>query len=279
VVTFQPHPQGVLSPGAAPLVLSTKQEKLDTFARLGMDAVLLLPFTQELAALAPEEFVRGVLVDRVRVRELVVGYDFLFGKDRAGDSSLLQRLGRVFGFAVDVVPPVMVDGAAVSSSRIRESIAAGDMRTAARLLGRPYSFRGNVVKGVGRGKDLGFPTANLEVDPEKLLPSDGVYAVRAGVLEPSQGERRARNGLMNIGVRPSFGGRERTVEVHLDGFSGELYRKQLEVEIVERIRDEMDFASSDDLASQIEIDRNASNEILSRNSSSDSDLERSSKAR
>lgn len=264
VVTFEPHPQGVLDPSHPPLLLSTKQEKLEVLARFGIRVVVLLPFTARTANLAPAEFVRRILVERVQVRELVVGYNFLFGKDRAGDSNLLEELGRVYGFTVDVVPPVMVAGAAVSSSRIRACIAAGDMPGAARLLGRPYALRGGVVRGDGRGKELGFPTANLDVDPQKLLPPDGVYAAQARVLDPKEAGGDAWRGLLNIGLRPSFGGTDRTVEVFLEDFSGDLYDRQLEVDIIQRVRDERDFANWKDLASQIEKDRNATERILSR---------------
>ena len=261
VLTFEPHPQVVLDSGRPLLLLNTRQEKLEILARFGICGVVLLPFTREMAELAPQEFIRRILVDRVRVRELVVGYNFVFGKDRAGDLALLEELGQRFGFVVDAVPPVIVDGTPVSSTRIRKTITAGRMREAETLLGRPYAFQGYVVQGDGRGRKIGFPTANLQVDSEKLLPPNGVYAVRARILGSTQDKEEPWDGLMNIGVRPSFGGKQRSVEVHLGGFSGSLYGKQVRVEILEHIRDEMDFAKSEDLVSQIKIDKSIGEEI------------------
>jgi riboflavin kinase/FMN adenylyltransferase len=208
-----------------------------------------------MAKLPPEEFVRRILVARIGVKELVVGYDFSFGKNRSGDLALLQRLGQHFGFAVDAVPPVMVDGAPVSSTRIRDVLARGGMQEAAELLGRPYGFRGEVVQGDGRGRELGFPTANVQVDPDKLLPPDGVYAVHVRCSEVGQERTQMWNGLMNIGMRPSFGGRQRTVEVHLDGFAGNLYGQEMVVDILQRVREEKGFTNSRERVDQIMEDK------------------------
>jgi riboflavin kinase/FMN adenylyltransferase len=257
LVTFEPHPLEVLHPETAPALLTTPIERREILAQSELDAVLFLRFDAALAALPPERFVAGVLLERCAVRELVIGYDHGFGRGRSGDVSLLRRLGERHGFAVDVVAPVEVDGAPVSSSRIRALVAAGDLAGAGRLLGRPYTVSGRVVAGERRGRLLGVPTANLgELDGRKLLPPDGVYAVRVewrgGVAE----------GMMNQGPRPTFGDGRRALEAHLFGVAAELYGEPVRIEWVERLRDVQRFASAEELVAQLQRDRARAEQAL-----------------
>lgn len=250
LVTFEPHPLAVVNPEAAPRLLTTAWERREILAQLPLDYALFLRFDRRLAGLSPEEFVREVLLARCGVRELVFGYDHGFGRGRSGDVETLRRLGAELGFAVDAVPPVDVGGEPISSGRIRRAVAGGDLRTAARLLGRPYGVTGKVVPGERRGRVLGVPTINLgEVPPEKLLPPDGVYAVwvewRGGRV----------GGMMNQGGRPTFGEGRRSLEAHLLGFEGDLYGEWVRLEWVERLRDVRRFASTDELRRQLERDR------------------------
>src|SRR5689334_21124853 len=219
VLTFEPHPVAVLAPDRAPPMIQTLHDRLASLRELGVDVTVLQRFTPVFAALEPEPFVRDFLLRHIDVAHVVVGYNVNFGRGRAGSAETLRALGARLGFGVDVVGPVAAPGGEqVSSTRLREMIAAGDMPGARRLLGRPWTLRGRVVVGDRRGRTLGFPTANLHVRRGLLLPADGVYAVVA----QTGGTRRP--GVLNIGVRPTFGGRRRTVEVHVLDFAGDLYR-------------------------------------------------------
>ena len=241
-----------MRPQEAPPLLTTPTEKKEILAESGLDAAVFLRFTTLLASYPPERFVQEILVERLGVEELVIGYDHGFGRGRSGDAETLRRLGARSGFDVDVVPPVAAGVNPVSSSRIRRLVAAGETQAAAAVLGRPYSIRGLVVKGDGRGKDLGFPTANLAgIASEKLLPAAGVYAVW-GVTR-----RGTYPGAMHLGPRPTFQGSPPSVELHLIDFEGDLYGEPLEIEVHSRLRDQSRFDSSEKLAAQIadDIDR------------------------
>lgn len=232
LVTFEPHPLAVLRPEAAPPRLTTFQEKKTLLAQTGLDYIVFLPFTRELAELSAREFVSEILVDRLGLRHLVIGFDHRLGRGRSGDLPELRAIGRELGFETDVVGAVLLDELPVSSTRIREALAEGRVREAARELGRPYSFSGEVVRGDGRGRGLGFPTANLRVDDrEKLLPLDGIYAVHATV----KGERE--EGVLHLGPRPTFPGATRSVELHLLDFADDIYGETVQVEFFERIRE------------------------------------------
>jgi riboflavin kinase/FMN adenylyltransferase len=248
VLTFEPHPLAVLAPERAPPLIQPLHDRLAVFRDLGVGVTVLQRFTREFAALDPGAFVRGFLRPHLDLRHVVVGWDLTFGHDRAGTVTTLEALGAELGFAVDVVGPVTVDGVQVSSSTLRRLIEAGDMRTAARLLGRPYGVRGRVVVGEQRGRTLGFPTANLHVKPRLLLPPDGVYAVRA------YADGQPRPGVMNVGIRPTFGERRRTIEVHLLDFAGDLYGRWLVADVVERLRGERKFAGPEALRQAIAAD-------------------------
>jgi riboflavin kinase/FMN adenylyltransferase len=250
VLSFDPHPRQVVHGEDVPL-LTTIEERADAMEKLGIDRFIVIPFTAEFSNLHAEEFVRKILVERIGLREIVIGYDHAFGRDRRGGADLLTVLGREHGFTVDVIPPQVVRQHVVSSSELREIISSrGDVALAAQLLGRPYSFLGTVVKGEGRGRGIGFPTANLRPNnSKKVVPAVGVYAVRA-----RRGDA-THDGMMNIGHRPTFGDGELALEVHLLDFDGDLYGTDLRVEFVARMRDERKFESLEALTQQLSKDR------------------------
>jgi len=257
LVTFEPHPLEVVNPQAAPPLLTTSAERREILAQTGLDYAVFLRFDRELAGYSPERFVREVLIGRCGMKELVIGHDHGFGRARSGDVETLKALGQLHGFLVDVVRPVEVGGHPVSSTHIRRAVAGGDLATAARLLGRPYSVSGRVVPGAGRGRSIGIPTLNLgEVPVRKLLPPDGVYAAWVEWC----GGRTA--GMLNQGPRPTFGESARGVEVHLFDFDGDLYGQWVKVEWVARLRDVRRFASPDDLQAQLQLDREQARAVL-----------------
>jgi riboflavin kinase / FMN adenylyltransferase len=249
VITFQPHPVAVLHPEAAPGLLTPDVEQREALVDAGVDRAVVLPFTQSLAGLGATTFVH-LLIDRYRMRHLVMGYNHRLGRGREGDASFLSDLGHRLGFEVDVVPPTVgPDDEAISSSRIRQSLNAGDVESAARSLGRIYAIRGVVQRGEQRGRDLGFPTLNIGIsDSRKLLPADGVYAVRA--VTP----RGTFGGMMNLGARPTFGDFNRVIEVHLFDVAGDWYGAAVSVEVVRRLRDTTRFANPEALVAQLARD-------------------------
>jgi riboflavin kinase/FMN adenylyltransferase len=242
--TFEPHPMEVLQPDRAPKPITTLADRLALIAATGVDAAVVLAFTRELAAVEPEAFVKDVLLDRLHAREIVVGYNHRFGRAARGDARLLQDLATQVGFRAHVVPPMTVDGAAVSSSEIRAALQRGDVAAAARSLGRPYGIAGTVTSGAGRGRTLGFPTANIESD-RPLLVSRGVYWGRVHVGQTQY------SAVVNVGVRPTFGETTLAVEAHLLDFTGDLYGREVRLDFLDRIRDEMRFPSVEDLKAQV----------------------------
>ena len=270
LVTFDPHPLAVVNPAAAPKLLTLPAEKQDLVTAQGIERFVLMPFTPVVAQLDAEAFVRR-LCDEYAMRELVMGYDHGFGRGRAGDLELVQRLARTQDFAVAVVDAVRENGQPIASTVIRTAIAHGDLDSAARWLGRPYSILGRVVRGAGRGRTIGIPTINLAPpDARKLLPPDGVYAVRVRILESGSRIQTPGSkileygGMMNQGPRPTFGDETRTLEVHLFDFDGELYGETVNVEWVRRLRAVQAFASRDALVAQLERDRQAARATLNR---------------
>jgi riboflavin kinase/FMN adenylyltransferase len=255
-VTFNPHPVKVLRPEVNLPLLTTQDQKLKLLADSGLDAVVVLPFTLDFAALPAREFVRQYFCERLRARELVVGHDYCFGRAREGNINLLREMGMVHGFTVQVVWAVEVQGAVVSSSLIRAMVRLGKVTEAGRLLGRPYGVAGRVVQGKGRGaKLLGVPTANI-ITPNELLPASGIYAVwarRGDFILP---------GVANIGTCPTFYNEELSLEVHLLDFSGDLYGEPLEVQFVARLREEQRFPSIEALVAQIHADIVAARQAL-----------------
>lgn len=251
LVSFDPHPLEIVNPAAAPLLLTSLDEKQEVIAETGLDYFAVVPFTHGLSNYSAEEFVECVLRGRFRMRELLIGHDHGFGHHRAGNVAVLRDLGARLDFKVDVVDPVSLeDGQHVSSTSIRRAVAGGDLARAAEGLGRPYSAGGTVVQGKGRGRDLGFATLNLAPpSPRKLLPPEGVYAVRVQTPEGPYG------GMMNLGPRPTFGENETTLEVHLFGASGDFYGAAVRVDFISFLRDTRKFANADELVSQLGRDR------------------------
>jgi riboflavin kinase/FMN adenylyltransferase len=247
LVTFRPHPLEVVNPTAAPMLLTPDDEQLDALVDSGPLAVVVLPFTSALARYSAEAFVRTLLLERYHMRELIIGYDHGLGRGRQGDVTVLAELGRRHRFGVDVVAPTVDDlGVPISSSAIRTSLAHGDLERVQRMLGRPYAFRGVVVPGQQRGRDLGYPTLNIELrSPRKLLPPEGVYAVRARTA------RGRFDGMMNLGARPTFGETGRALEVHLFDVAGDWYGEGVSVEFVRRLRDTTRFESVEALVEQL----------------------------
>jgi riboflavin kinase/FMN adenylyltransferase len=245
--TFDPHPMEVLQPDRAPRPITTLDERLALIGETGVDAVVVLAFTRELASIEPEAFVKDVLLGRLRAREVVVGYNHRFGRGARGDARLLQDLAARLGFQAHVVPPMTVDGAAVSSTEIRAALQRGDVTTAARDLGRPYAIAGQVTAGAGRGRKLGVPTANIESD-RPVLVARGVYRGRTHV------DGRSHATVVNVGVRPTFGETTLAVEAHLLDFTGDLYGRRVRLDLLDRLRDEMRFPSVDELKAQIACD-------------------------
>ena len=248
VLSFDPHPDLVLSPRFEAMApLTPLPEKRERLLSLGADELEVLPFTRELASLPPEEFVDRAMVSRHGCVALVVGEDFALGRSRAGNVTRLREIGAVRGFDVVPVPLFELDGGRVTSTRIRALLGEGRVAEAARLLGRRYGFSGTVVRGDAIGRTLGYPTANLRLHEEKFLPADGIYAVWARTA----GDREWRAAAMSLGVRPTFGGQVRTLEVHVIDWSGELLGTSLEVELAEWLRPERKFETREALIAAI----------------------------
>jgi riboflavin kinase/FMN adenylyltransferase len=259
LVTFDRHPLTVVRRDAAPGLLTTPDEKKEILSQSGLDYVAFLPFTHALSRLDPEMFVRRILVERFRVQELVIGYDHGFGRARSGDTDLLRRIGTELGFAVDVVDAVRVGSEAVSSTAIRALVADGNVESAAGMLGRPYSFRGPVVHGLGRGHDLGFPTANITAPVgSKLLPCQGIYAVRASM------RTEICDGLLHLGPRPTFAGSPPSIELFILDFDRDIYGETVRVEFLKRLRDVRPFATAEALVDQMKLDEEGAREYFAR---------------
>jgi riboflavin kinase/FMN adenylyltransferase len=245
--TFDPHPMEVLQPGRAPLPITTLDERLALIGPTGIDGSVVLGFDRAMAAVEPEAFVRTTLLGLLRAQEIVVGFNHTFGRGAGGNAKLLRTLGDTLGFQAHVVPPLTLDGVPVSSTEIRGALQQGDVERAARFLGRAYDVAGDVVQGAGRGRTLGFPTAN--VAPERpLLVKTGVYACRV------ERDGASLEAVANVGVRPTFGDLGLALEVHLLDFTGDLYGERLRVAFTRRLRDERKFPSVEALREQIAAD-------------------------
>lgn len=255
-MTFDPHPNAVLGRGEAPKKIQPLNERLTTLGASGVDLVVVMPFTQALADLSARQFVCDVLLDPLAVIRVVVGDNFRFGRDAEGDVTFLATAGGAYGFVVDVFELLELDGVAVSSTKLREHIARGDMAWSAVALRRPFALTGEVVHGEARGRTLGFPTANLTVDDDLVFPGNGVYACVAEV----DGERFPA--VTNVGTRPTFGGLEPRIEVHLIDTTMDLYGRTLNVAFIARIRDERQFDGIDALVHQIGKDRDHARAML-----------------
>lgn len=250
LVTFDPHPLEVVNPAAAPPLLTVGDEKLEVLAESGVDYVAVLPFTRDLARLEAAEFVDQILISRFRMHDLLMGHDHGFGRNRGGDVNTMRELGRIRGFDVDVVPPVTVgDGPPISSTAIRRAVAGGDLPRAKAALGRAYAVGGRVTHGDKRGRLLGYPTINVPLpSPRKLLPPQGVYAVRV------QTARGPFDGMLNLGPRPTFGDEQVIIEVHLFGQPGDLYGSRVRLDFISRLRDTLRFDGVEALVTQLSQD-------------------------
>ena len=256
-LTFEPAPLKVLRPEAAPKRLSTNEQRLEWFRAVGVEAAVVMPFTLELSKLSPQEFVEKILVNELQVRALLVGENFRFGHKQAGDAQLLRDLGKVHGFDVASIPPIMAHSEIVSSTVIRREIAEGEVTQAGRLLGRPFVLTGSIVSGTGTGSKFTFPTLNLRADQE-LLPAGGVYITRTLL----QGESKSRRSVTNIGVRPTFNGTALSIETHLLDFFGTISAKRIELRFWKRLRSEKKFSSPDELRAQIAKDIASANRFF-----------------
>jgi riboflavin kinase/FMN adenylyltransferase len=257
VITFEPHPKMVLHPERKPFYLITSlEEKIARVAETGMDGLLLIPFSLEFSHTTAREFVRSILWDRLRISKIYIGHDYTFGRGREGNETSLAVAGEQLGFAVEVVSAFKVGEAVISSTLTRNMILEGRVKEAALYLGRPYNLSGEVISGHRRGRDLGFPTANLRPD-KALIPARGIYAVRLLL------EGKARQGVLNIGFNPTFSDNALSVEVHIFDFDEDIYGKRLEILFIDRIRDEMKFDGPAQLVEQIRRDVETAGKILS----------------
>ena len=247
VVTFQRHPQDLLSPQTRLPFLTDITERSQLLTNEGINEIIPLTFTKELAQLSALQFV-SLLQKHLRMRGLVIGPDFSLGRNREGDTETLRKLGQEMNFSVTVVPPMRKNSESVSSTVIRKAISDGDMKKVTRLVGHPFSLHDRVVTGTGRGAKLNFPTANLEINPEQAIPPDGVYASWAFA------DGKKYRSMTNIGKCPTFGNLKRTVEVYIIGYNGNLYGQELKIDIIERVRDERKFDSIKELTEQIAED-------------------------
>jgi len=268
LLTFDPHPREVLGNTPMPL-LTTVEERGELLEAVGIDRFVVLPFTEHFSEMSPEAYVRDVLVNRIGLVNIIVGYDHSFGHKGEGDGGTLRRLGEQYGFGVEIISKQVVDRAKVSSTRIRELVGgAGEVAEARRLLTRPYRLAGTVVEGEKRGRTIGFPTANLDgIPPRKIIPARGVYAawVTGAAASATSVIARKQPAMVNIGYRPTFNGTDRTVEAHVLNFAGDLYGEQLRLHFLERIRDERSFDGPEALVAQLKKDRAACEAIFSKN--------------
>jgi len=258
VLSFDPHPQAVLSPLNRPYLITTPTEKASLVEKLGVDMLLLLNFDRLIARMSPEDFISYILKNGLGVREILVGEGFVFGYRRKGDIKCLRELGKKYGFHTEGVEPVRIEGEVVSSSRIREMLLEGDVSGAERLLGRPFSLGGTVIAGHRRGRALGFPTANISPPPEKIIPAEGVYLVSVEIGE------EVFDGLLNIGRNPTFADMDLSLEVYILDFDRDIYGRKLSLTFRERLRKEITFETKEELMKQVREDERRAREILSR---------------
>ncbi|MUL36303.1 bifunctional riboflavin kinase/FAD synthetase [Gloeocapsopsis dulcis] len=259
VVTFNPHPQEFFT-GKKRSLLTPVEEKVQQLQALGVEQLVRVPFTRDLASLSPQDFVERILIQQLCCQAISVGENFCFGKQRCGTAKDLQAIAASFGIPVTIVPIHARAGDRISSSAIRQALEHGDLQRAQELLGRPYTLTGTVVQGQQLGRTIGFPTANVAVPPEKFLPGKGVYAVQVFI----QGAD-SYQGVMNIGIRPTVNGTHPSVEVYLFDWSGDLYNQTLTVQLEKFLRPEQKFASLDELKAQIQLDCTAAKEALQGN--------------
>lgn len=256
VMTFQPHPLEVLFPGKGPAFITQHERKLQLIESCGIDCAIIIPFNREFSLISAHSFVKDLLVDKIGIRAIVVGYDYRFGHSREGDIDFLREMGKQHGFEVDTVAGIRIDEKVVSSTAIRKLIHDGDLKEAAKLLGRCYEVTGTVITGRSRGRLLGFPTANVRI-PIQATPRTGVYAVETEV------DGRCYGGAASLGFNPTFGDGEFSLEVHILGFNEDIYGKQITIRFLDRLRDEKRFSGPEELVAQIKKDVQLAGEIFS----------------
>jgi riboflavin kinase/FMN adenylyltransferase len=266
IVTFHPHPRKIVNSTILGVrLLNTLDERIMLLGQLGIDHLVIVPFTDAFANQEAENYVSDFLVKLFNPHTIIIGYDHRFGKDRRGDYRLLEELAPRYGFELGEIPRHVLDEIAVSSTRIREALLQGELETANRLLGYSFLFTGQVVHGDKLGRQLGYPTANLRIhDEEKMIPANGIYAVRAALVEPQQQQFPPQfiNGMMSIGFRPTVDGKKRVIEINLFDFSEEIYDRYLMVAVEQYLRAEVRFNSLDELIVQMGKDREESLRIL-----------------
>ena len=260
LITYWPHPRLVLKPwDNSLLLLSTFPEKATLLEKYGVDHLVKIPFTQEFAQMTPEEYIHVVLHERVKTSKMIIGYDHRFGKDRSGGLEELRQFAPKFGFEVEEIPRQDIDEIGISSTKIRRALETGNVATANRYLGRSYSVAGKVIHGEKVGRSLGFPTANIEVkESYKLIPADGIYAVKVC------NKYKKMDGMLNIGQRPTVGGENKTIEVHIFDFNEDIYDSEISIEFIDHIRNEVKFESLDALKYQLKEDEKAVRARLSK---------------
>ena len=257
IITFDPHPRKVLIQDAPPTkLLQTLNEKIDKLTNLGIDKLLIIPFTEDFSRLESQDFIKHVLVEGVRVRQLVIGYDHRFGKNRKGNLEELKTAGCDFHFDVIEIPAHQINESNVSSTQIRQALISGNVVLAEKYLGYPYSLTGTVVTGSQRGRTIGFPTANLApANPDKLIPAGGVYAVQVTI------QQDIFAGMLNIGYRPTFGDGGLSIEVHVLDFDGDLYGQDITISFLDHIRNEIKFPNIESLKAQLNLDKTQAQSI------------------
>lgn len=251
LLTFDPHPRKVVQPSNAPMLLQTIEERSEILSKLGLEIIFVQPFTKAFSKLNAEEYVKDILVNQLNVEHLLVGYNHRFGKNRTANIFDLKKLGKKYKFSVSEIQAHIVNKITVSSTKIRHAINNGNIKYANSLLGHTYKLKGIVMKGRQNGKKIGFPTANVKINErEKILPKNGVYAVKVNY------NKMTNLAMMNIGTNPTFSGNYISNEVHLINWDGNLYKKEIEIFFIERIRDEKKFNSIQDLSIQLQNDKN-----------------------
>lgn len=253
LITYWPHPRLVLKPwDHSLLLLSTFPEKANLLEKYGVDHLVKIPFTQEFAQMSPEDYVRVIMHERIQTKKIIIGYDHRFGKDRSGGLEELHAFAPSYGFEVEEIPRQDIDAIGISSTKIRRALEVGDVHLANTFLGRKYTLTGQVIHGNKIGRSLGFPTANIQVKENyKLIPSDGIYAVRICH------EYNKYHGMLNIGQRPTIGGENKTIEVNIFDFDQDIYESEITIEFVDLIRKEIKFSSLEELKIQLKTDKEA----------------------
>ncbi len=250
LLTYWPHPRLLLYPDQELFLLSSIEEKIELLSVKHIDHLIILHFTKSFSHISSEKFIKDILVDRIGTRKLVIGYDHKFGKNREGSFEELKKDGPLYGFEVEEIPKQMIENNAVSSTKIRKALMAGDIATANEYLGRPYSIHGEVIEGDKIGRTIDFPTANIEVGfKHKLIPAEGIYAVHVFI------GGNTYVGMLNIGYRPTFGGTQKRVEVHIVDFTGNIYGQPIRIDFHSRIRSEIKFENAAALKAQLHQDK------------------------